>query len=177
MKDHSLEIRRATLDDAGAIAAVHVASWRTTYPGIVSQSYIDSLSVDERTSMWTRRLSEASNAAPDVLVVESPDAGIVGFASGGPIRHPEPGFDAELYAIYLLAEFQGRGVGRRLVVEWARLAVAGGLHAAIVRVLADNPACAFYERLAAYRLRESRLEIGGKDYPEICYAWSDLRVL
>ena len=38
-------IRCADLADAAGIAAVQVASWRTTYHGIVAQEYIDRLSV------------------------------------------------------------------------------------------------------------------------------------
>jgi hypothetical protein len=40
MKNSELTVRRARPDDATAIAEVHVASWRTTYPGIVDQAYI-----------------------------------------------------------------------------------------------------------------------------------------
>ena len=167
-------IRRATLDDAIPIAEVHVASWRTTYPGIVDQNYIDSLSVTERASAWTRRLSSMDETAPDVLVATTPDAGVVGFISGGLIREAFPGFDAELHAIYLLQSFQGAGVGRRLAREWAALAVGRGLHAAIVRVLAENPACKFYERLGGDLLRESQLTIAGTAYPERWYGWRRL---
>src|SRR6185503_12417634 len=110
-------IRRAEPRDAAGIAAVHVASWQSTYPGIIDQAYIDRLSVDERTAAWELRLRGETSPTPDVLVSESPARGIVGFASGGPIRHPEPGFDGELYAIYLRHEVQKAGVGRRLIEE------------------------------------------------------------
>src|SRR3954464_5342127 len=119
--------RRAGLDDAPAIADVHVASWRTTYPGIVKQAYIDALSVEERTRAWEARLRSEVSPVPDIIVAESRSLGIVGFASGGPIRHPESGFDGELYAIYLRQEAQHHGVGRRLVGEWADVAVTRGL--------------------------------------------------
>src|SRR4051812_34644984 len=50
--------RRAGPDDAPTIASVHVASWKTTYPGIVKQAYIDALSVEERTRAWGRAAAE-----------------------------------------------------------------------------------------------------------------------
>jgi GNAT superfamily N-acetyltransferase len=167
-------IRRATPDDARAIGTVHVSSWRTTYPGIVDQSYIDTLSVDARTAAWLDRLGRPDETGPDVLIAESALHGLVGFVSGGHIREPRVGFDAELHAIYLLKEHQGAGLGRRLVHEWAALALARGLHAAVVRVLAANPACAFYEQLGAELIREASLTIGGKQYPERWYGWRDL---
>jgi GNAT superfamily N-acetyltransferase len=170
-------IRAAHVDDAPAIAAVQVASWRTTYPGIVAQSYIDGLSVAERTIAWERRIRGGAGAPPDILLAEVTSGALVGCASGGSLRAPCPGFDAELHAIYLLREAQGRGLGRRLVTEWARRAVARGFHAAIARVLAANPACRFYERLGAHPVKEGTLELGGQPYPEVWYGWDDIRVI
>ncbi len=174
MKESSITIRSALPSDAEAIADVHVASWRTTYSGIVDQAYIDALSVSERAAAWTRRLTVASADAPDILVAIAPDSQLVGFLSGGTIREPLPEFDAELHAIYLLEPFQGSGLGRRLAREWAARAVARGFHAGVVRVLAHNPACAFYERLGATRLRDTQSVIGGQPYPERWYGWRNL---
>jgi len=176
MIDQSITIRRAVAEDAKAIAEVHVASWRTTYPGIVAQAYIDGLSVAERAAGWDRRLRNATTARPDILVAES-SVGIVGFVAGGPIRAPEVGFDAELHAIYLRQDAQRVGVGRRLAYGWARIALERGFAAAIVRVLARNPACLFYERLGARRVRDDVLTIADAAYPEIWYGWDDLRAL
>lgn len=173
----STSIRRATYDDAMEIAEVHVESWRTTYGGIIDQAFIDGLSVAERAVSWMRRLSAPSPAASDVLVATTVDGSIVGFLSGGVIRAPYLEFDAELHAIYLLASFQRAGLGRRLTREWAAIAITRGFHAAVVRAHADNPACAFYEKLGAGLLRTSRVDIGGKSYPERWYGWRDLPAL
>ncbi|MXY45544.1 MAG: GNAT family N-acetyltransferase, partial [Chloroflexi bacterium] len=48
------------------------------------------------------------------------DGAIVGFAHAGPEREGETGYDAELYAIYLLQRHQSRGVGRRLTIAAGR---------------------------------------------------------
>lgn len=167
MNAPSIAIRRAVPGDAVAIAEVHVASWRTTYRGIVDQAYIDALSVAERADAWTQYLSADVPNAPDILVALDADGRTVGFISGGLIREPVAGFDAELHAIYLLEPFQHAGVGRRLVREWATFTLARGLRAAVVCVLAANPARLFYERLGAERLRDAQHVIGGTSYPEI----------
>jgi GNAT superfamily N-acetyltransferase len=174
MNELAIQIRRAVPADADAIAEVHVETWRSTYPGIVDQAYIDSLSVTERAAAWTRRLSNDGPSAPDVLVATTVDRGVVGFLSGGLIRDPVPDFDAELHAIYVLKPFQRFGLGRRFVREWATLALGRGLHAAVVRVLTHNSACAFYEKLGGVPIREDELAIAGKLYPERWYGWRTL---
>jgi GNAT superfamily N-acetyltransferase len=173
----TVDIRRATADDADAIADVHVSSWRTTYTGIVDQAHIDALSVADRAAGWKRRLTSTEARAPDVLVAVDPNRGIVGFLSGGVISEPVPGFDAELHAVYLLQSHQGVGLGRRLVREWAGLAIQRGCGAAVVRVLAQNPACAFYARLGATVIRESAHAVGDALYPDVLYGWRDLHAL
>jgi ribosomal protein S18 acetylase RimI-like enzyme len=172
-----IAIRRAVAADANAIAEVHVASWRTTYPGIVDQSFIETVTVETRAAAWTKRLENPEPSAPDVLVAETADGRVVAFISGGHIREPFPGFDAELHAIYMLKEFQGAGLGRRLACEWAKLSVERGFSAAVVRVLAANPARFFYEKLGARRLKESQHPLGGKPYTDVWYGWDDIRVL
>jgi ribosomal protein S18 acetylase RimI-like enzyme len=171
-----MTIRRATVDDADALAFVHVSSWRTTYPGIVDQQYIDSLSVEDRSAAWRGRLA-VDPPTMDIFVADLSNRGVVGFVAGGRIRHPEPGFDAELYAIYLLKDAQRDGIGRRLARAWAECAMERGFKTAVVRVLAGNPACGFYERLGARKIKEAMLTIGAREYPETWYAWADLSAL
>jgi len=40
-------IREATIDDATAIARVHIDAWRTTYATIVPNAHLAALSYDE----------------------------------------------------------------------------------------------------------------------------------
>jgi len=40
-----IAVRRARPADAAAIGAVHVAAWRSTYPGILPDQYLSRLSV------------------------------------------------------------------------------------------------------------------------------------
>jgi hypothetical protein len=47
-----MRVREATIDDAAVIAEVHLASWKTTYPGIIAQEYIDGLRVEDGAARW-----------------------------------------------------------------------------------------------------------------------------
>ncbi len=138
-------VREATLADVPGIARVHVDSWRTTYKGMVPQRIIDSFTYEGRQELWRRALGPDSRSF--VYVAEDESGQIVGFASGGPARQDAPNHDGELYAIYLLQEHQGRGIGRQLFDAVVRTLVERGMRSMAIWVLAENPACGFYEAL------------------------------
>jgi ribosomal protein S18 acetylase RimI-like enzyme len=164
-------VRPAETKDAGAIAAVHVETWRTAYRGLLPDDFLASLDETVYTERWARTLGDATGR---VYVAEDARR-IVGFASGGRERAGEDGFAGELYAIYVLREAQGRGHGRRLVQ-----AVAGGIREMgiqdmIVWVLRDNrPARRFYERLGGVYLRAQPISIGSTLLQEVSYGWKSL---
>lgn len=168
-----MRVREATVEDARAIAEAHLASWKTTYPGIVSQEYIDGLRVEDGVARWEVRLTVKANT---VLVAED-EAGIFGFIAGGSIMHPVEGYEGEMGAIYMLASHQRRGVGAALVRRLAGELRAQGFRNMAVWVLRDNPACGFYARMGGVKVAEQMIEIGGVSLPEIAFGWPDIGVL
>ena len=164
-------IRPAKVEDAPAIARVHVASWQSTYRGMLPDEFLASLSESGYAERWKRVISEGTSK---VYVAE--DGGeVVGFASGGRERAGEKGYVGELYAIYVIDAAQRRGFGRELV----RASVAGlrelGLDDMIIWVLRDNqPARRFYERLGGMYVRAQPITIGAVTLEEVSYGWRRL---
>lgn len=111
-----MRIRTASADDAAAIAGVHVASWLTTYSGLVSEKYLQSLRVERRRLIWDSILTPLP---PDqtLIVAETEEQGIVGFLHAGSSREPEWGYDYEIYAFYLLADVRAEA--------WAEICSGG----------------------------------------------------
>jgi ribosomal protein S18 acetylase RimI-like enzyme len=165
--------RLALTADAAAIARVHVASWRTTYPGLLPARYLDAMEVRDYEESWARTIQDPFRRSA-VLVVEEDDQ-VVGFASCGRERDGDPGYRGELYAIYLLRDAQGRGHGRALVEAAAAALAIRGMTSMVVWVLRDNGrARGFYERMGATYLRERPLDLGlGFSIPEVAYLWAD----
>lgn len=167
-------IRPASLDDAAAISHVHIAAWRSTYRGIVPVEYLHNLSEPDRTEKWLGIL-----AGPEqrTFVAEDETQGVVGFANGGPNRDGSTGHTSELYAIYLLAEWRGQGIGRRLVAEFARWLKDSAGDSMLVCVLERNPYRRFYETLGGRWVAENSIEIGGRTLVEVAYGWDLLEPL
>jgi GNAT superfamily N-acetyltransferase len=162
-----LIIRNAEPGDARAIARVHVESWRSTYTDLLPQSFLASLDVDLRARMWTAQIADGKSAT---LVAER-DGDVVGFISGGPSRETIDDYDAELYAVYLLHEHQGCGIGRAMVSALVRSLREQGFSAMLVLVLEKNPAVTFYAGLGGTPIGKKPIEIGGVTLNELIYAW------
>ena len=51
-------LRLATIEDAEAIATIHVRTWQTVYEGIIPAQHLASLSIQKRANLWRRTISE-----------------------------------------------------------------------------------------------------------------------
>jgi ribosomal protein S18 acetylase RimI-like enzyme len=158
-----------------AVAAVHQASWRTTYGGILPAAVIDEMAGRKSPETWARRL--ATPLQGGATFVAEVDGAIVGFASCGAARHWLDGLEAEVYALYVLQEHQRQGVGRALVRACARHFVLQGLFGFYLWALKANRARLFYEALGGEEAGEKSERLGQHSFTEVAYAWHDLGAL
>src|SRR5580700_7187015 len=146
------KIRRGTVADAPRIASMHVASWLETYKGIVPEEMLAALSVSRRTVTWENILRDPSKHDNSVVYVQEAADAIVGFGACGEQRDIDlkaRGFDGEIGAVYVLQEFQRRGIGRALMSALASDLIGRGLNGVTLWVLRENAAARrFYQRCA-----------------------------
>ena len=102
-----LILRPMTPEDADAKGYVHWKSWQETYPGLVDAGYLSRLSVE--------KCQELARRWPDNVTVAELDGKIVGFTGYGPCRDPGCESWGEVFSIYILREYQGMGIGRKLM--------------------------------------------------------------
>ncbi|MBX9361647.1 GNAT family N-acetyltransferase [Streptomyces sp. WAC04114] len=161
-----------TLADCEGVAEVRVGGWRSAYRGLVPQSYLDRLSVEEDAERRRAYLAQGDGSVVN-LVAEDTGGEIVGWACHGPYRDGEVGTeDAELYAVYVHPDQMGRGVGRALLAESVARCAAAGHGRLLLWVLKENDrARRFYER-AGFRAdgAEEPFEVDGVDVPEVRYS-------
>lgn len=168
-------IRPAQIADAPEMARLHVDTWRTTYTGIVPTAHLANLSYERCQAGWIEHLANPQDE--HAFVAEARPGQIIALASCGPQREPLPGFDGELYVLYVLQAFQGQGCGRRLLVHAARDLASRGFRSLVIWVLKDNPACQFYARLGGQLSAEKTVQIGGQPLLDVAYTWPDLHSL
>jgi ribosomal protein S18 acetylase RimI-like enzyme len=170
----SARVRPATLQDASAIAKVRVDSWRATYRGMIPDTYLDAMSLEDSVTLWERILSAPEGSNRSVFVAET-QTGVIGFAAGMMLDEEKFGMNAELTGIYLQPQAQRAGVGRRMLRAVAEECAARGASGMLVWVISGNQgARKFYEKLGAEHLIEQPFTWDGLDLRETGYGWRNL---
>jgi ribosomal protein S18 acetylase RimI-like enzyme len=146
-----LRVRDARRGDARAIAHVHTRTWQEAYAHVFPAERLAGLVEEHRAEQW-RGWIESPRPRTETIVAEE-GGEVVGFAHVGPARDPEalPELEGELYAIYVLPEAWGRGVGRALMRELLERLRRLGFREAVLWVLEDNPRTRRYYELAGWR--------------------------
>lgn len=118
-------------------AYVHWKAWQEAYTGIVDQSFLDKLTPE--------RNIPGSFKWKDDTIIAKDDSAVIGFVVCGPCRDEDLSNAGEVYAIYVLAEHYGQGVG--YVLMQAALERLKLYERVVVWVLKDNArAIRFYQR-------------------------------
>ena len=167
----ALTIRPATPNDAQAIARIRVQGWRFAYQGLISQDYLDSLSVAEDTERMRGYLSQFPQNSPlsrSEFVQGSGDGekrsfmlavrgnAVLGFCrfSATPDKidradRATPGetMNGRLHALYIDPGALGQSIGHTLMNHALSTFAAWGCERATLWVLEGNSrAISFYER-------------------------------
>jgi ribosomal protein S18 acetylase RimI-like enzyme len=143
----TVDVRKARIEDAAALAEVHVRSWQAVYKGLVPQDFLDGLDPDRRRPGWERSLVATDWPRTGTLLAEIDDA-VIGFANIRPSRdedadHNEVG---EVTSIYVVTQAWGSGAGRRLMAAAVEALTDAGYSQATLWVLDTNiRARRFYE--------------------------------
>jgi len=159
------------VDDAAAIERVRTDTWRDAYRGLMPDSLLEGLDYDA-----TRRRAVMSVLPQEQFVLVAEDDGaVVGFCIGGPSRSPEERFRGEVYAIYVLPQHHGRGLGRAMLRAAAKELIDRGFPSMIIWVLRGNaPSRLFYERMGGKYVRDEERELQGVRITESGYGWDDV---
>lgn len=139
-------IRPADIDDAQAIATIHVRSWQYTYTDILPEEGLQALSIEQRTLQWAGWL-QAESGPMQTLVAEIDDE-IVGFVRWGPSSDDDADSSTVmLYSIYVAPATVSKGIGSALLKAAEVDMIASGATTGTLHVLEENTSSRkFYER-------------------------------
>ena len=173
----TVAIRSARPEDASAIGAVHVAAWRSTYPGILSDRTLTGMSASQQSAYYETMIRRSGGVFVAVSGAGAgADEAVVGFASVGRNRGSKLG-DGEIYTLYVLDDWRDLGVGRQLMQVAASSLLAIGCRSAFLWVLSENPTRWFYERLGGRTVAVGSTWVGGRMVAQTAYLWDPIETL
>jgi ribosomal protein S18 acetylase RimI-like enzyme len=174
-----ITIRRARPADAAGIGAVHVASWRSTYAGVLPEPVLTGLSAPRQAGYYDRVIR--SGGVVHVAVASGTDAGpaggvrLVGFVTAR--RRRAALAEGEIETLYVLDDYRERGLGRQLMRAAAAHLAARSCTSLFVWVLSDNPARWFYTRMGGKHAADGTVSVGGTAVAQTAYRWDPIDAL
>ncbi|WP_246792380.1 GNAT family N-acetyltransferase [Burkholderia perseverans] len=158
MSDPVPHLRRAGAADAGAIAALHTASWQAAYAHLLPVDYLLGELPALQARHWQTYLGRDARDQGLVMLAEH-DGVPVGFVSAE--RPTDAALGVLLDSLHVHPAHHGRGAGTRLidaVRDWARELGAARVH---LFVLEGNArAIRFYERSGWTQAGSASSQIG-----------------
>ena len=179
-----ITVRRARPSDAIAIGAVHVAAWRSAYPGILPDHFLARLSIPRQAAHYDAAIRASAAvfvaAASGTDVPSGSGSRIVGFATAGRARGGEFARqlgEGEVETLYVLDDWRDRGIGRKLMRAAAGHLAEIGCKSCYLWVLRDNPSRWFYQRLGGRPVAEAMIQFAGQKVPQTAFVWDPIERL
>ena len=168
-------IRYLTKQDIPEYQRLLSTVWQQTYPGIVNQDFLDNLSKTEQQRIELNNMIY-DELIKDTLVLEL-DNQLVGFVRFGPtddISYPNTG---EIFALYLLSQYKGKGYGKSLVQNAIKELIKQGHSNMIIGCISLNPSNEFYKHLGGIKKSERPFTKTGDNLIENIYYFQDINNL
>ena len=132
--------RLETKDEIKGKAAVHYQAWKEAYVGLVNQDFLDrrTMEMSLQSAQWAFDNGIATSIAKD-------GERVVGFVDFGHYRLDGLHDAGEVYAIYVLKEYYGKGIGYALMKK-ALDALSEYPQTAVWVLTGNERAIRFYKR-------------------------------
>ena len=174
-----MTIRNAYPEDGVGIARVQITAWQSAYAHIFPPEKLTNLDADlgALAERWSDNIVPPKQKL--IFLVATLHTGeVVGFAAAGKQLNQNYPFETELQVLYLLPQYQRRGIGTELIREVAASLIQAGFKSMMLWVLKENrDSRVFYEKLGGQQVGESDYERWGNTYEIIAYGWKDLQGL
>ena len=158
-------IRTLTKDDVRGAAEIKANGWKTAYKGIIDQTYLNSLSVDDNEKKFENNIGDSN------FIVAIEGDKVVGFCKFMNNNSFSPDIeyvDCELSAIYVHPDYKGNGIGTKMFEYVLNEFNSENKTTMILWCLKDNiNSIKFYERMGGKIQEIRKVKIGDIEYDEV----------
>ncbi|MGO1972315.1 MAG: GNAT family N-acetyltransferase [Propionibacteriaceae bacterium] len=145
--DH--RVRPAVAADAAGVARVQTLGWQHGYAGLLPDDFLAGLDLEASRRRWRSQLTHADRTTSEFVLVDGSET-VLAMMVVGPSTDPDRPTDGSLghvYALYVVSERWGAGLGHALHERGMRALAESGYTEATLWVLEGNVrALRFYGR-------------------------------
>lgn len=175
-----IEFQELVKKESQKIAEIHLSSKKAGEKGISPDTYLNALLLDDYVIKWQKWLDQGIKGL--MALHDGQPAGIISF---GNVRTRPAGdqgiiplYSAEVFSLYVLPAFWGKGIGRALMLRAALTLQEQRHNGVVLWVLKDNKkAVDFYLALGGQRIGKQKADFGGRMLTESAIGWRNLAVL
>lgn len=174
-----MHIRKANQSDIEIIVDINIQTWLTTYAGIIDNAILERFAqsrqkrIDRDLEYYESGDYKLKHEERALAMVDNQE---VGFITYGPCRQAKAyqlKDTGEIYAIYVLADYQKSGVGKALLdYAFNELKRQYNYTAVLIWALKDNPFRRFYEKNGGQKAFHKPLLLAHKTYTEVGYLFN-----
>ena len=167
-----MELKPVTTEHIDPITVLYLANVKSTYIGLLPQSWLDSLTPEESREKWTAFLSGEDH----VMTAAWEDGQLLGFVAAKPDAE-RPGF-WYLDTLHVGAQARGKGVGTALIRSAAQHGRTLGYHRMSISLVTGNDtAKRLYRSLGAQHHASFSRPFSGVPTPCETLVWPHLQDL
>lgn len=146
-------ISKATINDIAHIAKIHHTAWQAEFSNLLSRAAVEKMNYAFCKSFWKRYFNK-ENAQTYIAKIDNHIAGFISIIKNNPSLS-DLGADSEIDKIYIAPEYQGQGIGSKLVKYILEILQKKGYKKTIVKTFIKNKkAQQFYEKLGGICIQE-----------------------
>ncbi len=162
-----IDMKTARLEDAEAIARIHVSCWRDVYP-FMPEDVHAARGFDYRLRQWTELLS-TSDPNRQILIIND-DGTTIGFTMVKENDDPAiPEARGELHAAYFLPQYRGHAIGIHALNRMIHFLWSRDLWPVCLWAFRDNPVREKYEKAGWTPVVHRERDVAGFMIPEVGY--------
>jgi ribosomal protein S18 acetylase RimI-like enzyme len=171
-----IEIRYAKVEDADIWTDIILKTWQITYRNVFDKEVF--LSREKERDARIERvknniLSEDNNKILYHAVATKDDkvVGIIVYGKAGQSHDIIDDTYCEVYAIYILQEYQGQGIGTKLIDFAKGDLIRDGYKKLVIWSLEDNPSIDFYRKIGGEVLGDKLFNFYGGTYRGVGFVY------
>ena len=165
-------IRPIMENDIQAIAKIYTDNWKTTYQGLLSESFLESMTYEHSKEKWLSYVHTDKQGA--FAAVDEQDR-IIGFAAYKPYNDLKKCL--LLDSLHILQSVQGGGIGKKLIFTIGKYAHHNGYEKMSICIVKGNDrAEEIYTYLGAKHYKDFIDDFEGTPSNSSVLLWDDLNM-